>query len=104
VGRFFFQSPEVGHKLGRQPEFVSTGDLGKKFAPRSRLSSSLFLPPKMRRLKPYTTRTHVPRILMGPNSPSVNGVPHTHTHTHTHMFSEFGVLCIYLSYFIIMRR
>ncbi len=26
VGRFFFQSPEVGHKLGRQPEFVSTGD------------------------------------------------------------------------------
>ncbi len=26
VGRFFFQSPEVGHKLGRQPEFVVTGD------------------------------------------------------------------------------
>jgi len=26
VGRFFFQSPEVGHKLGRQPEFVATGD------------------------------------------------------------------------------
>jgi hypothetical protein len=26
VGRFFFQSPEVGHKLGCQPEFVVTGD------------------------------------------------------------------------------
>jgi hypothetical protein len=25
VGRFFFQSPEVGHKLGRQPEFLVTG-------------------------------------------------------------------------------
>jgi hypothetical protein len=26
VGRFFFQSPEVDHKLGRHPEFVTTGD------------------------------------------------------------------------------
>ncbi len=26
VGRFFFQSPEVVHKLGCQPEFVATGD------------------------------------------------------------------------------
>jgi hypothetical protein len=26
VGRFFFQSPEVCQKLGRQPEFLTTGD------------------------------------------------------------------------------
>ncbi len=26
VGRFFFQSPEVCQKLGRQPEFLATGD------------------------------------------------------------------------------
>jgi hypothetical protein len=26
VCRFFFPSPEVGHKLGMTPEFVTTGD------------------------------------------------------------------------------
>ena len=36
VGRFFFQSPEVCQKLGRQPEFLATG------------------------LNSYATRTHAP--------------------------------------------
>jgi hypothetical protein len=61
VGRFFFQSPEVGHKLGCQPEFVATGDLKKKMVPRSLLSSFLFSPEKMHRLNSYTTHTHTPQ-------------------------------------------
>ncbi len=62
MGRFFFQSPEVGHKLGRQPEFVDTGDLEKK-SPHAAASPRSYFPPQtMRRLNPYTIRTHSPQI------------------------------------------
>ncbi len=60
VGRFFFQSPEVCQKLGRQPEFLATGDLEKYNRLTKPPTPAPFSLQKMCRVNPYATRHHMP--------------------------------------------
>jgi hypothetical protein len=64
VGRFFFQSPEVCQKLGRQPEFLSTGDfttVAARVRGRWHPTPASFAPPKIGRLNPHATRHICPK-------------------------------------------